>query len=88
MRSFITPGKVILSGLILLGLLFTAILVLAMDSRVWVPPGDGFTLKRTVKPKEENSQINTTSESQMQPAMSPTPDAVRELPALRKEEEQ
>ena len=88
MRSFITPGKVILSGLILLGLLFTAILVLAMDSRVWVPPGDGFVLKRTVKPQEQNPQIDTSSESQMQPAMSPTPDAVRELPALRKEEEQ
>ena len=37
-RSIITPGKIIFSGVVLIGLLFTGILLIAMDSSIWVPP--------------------------------------------------
>jgi LasA protease len=84
MPKFITPGKIILSGILLIGLLFTGILVLAMDDRVWIPPGGDAVLDYT--PAAQASQASAT-QIQVLPVMTPTPDALRALPPLRDKEE-
>jgi hypothetical protein len=41
-RNIITPGKIILSGLVLIGLLFVAVLVISVEDSLWVPPSSEF----------------------------------------------
>jgi murein DD-endopeptidase MepM/ murein hydrolase activator NlpD len=88
MRNFISPGKMIISGILLVGLLFAGIMIIAMDSRVWVPPG-GET-ERIAQPSSEIAFVaNETSDPTMvHPVMTPTPNAPRSLPPLRSESEQ
>ncbi|MFL7890585.1 MAG: LysM peptidoglycan-binding domain-containing protein [Anaerolineales bacterium] len=88
MRNLITPGKVIISGMLLIGLLFTAILVLAMDDEIWIPPGGDS--KQSGNPASQEQAINLVSATQTQfvPIVTPTPDLPRTLPPLRQEVEQ
>jgi murein DD-endopeptidase MepM/ murein hydrolase activator NlpD len=88
MRSIITPGKIILSGIVLIGLLFTGILVIAMDSRVWIPPAD--ELNRSQLPASQQNVVPPENATQTQfiPIVTPTPNLPRTLPPLRTESEQ
>jgi len=88
MRSIITPGKIILSGIVLIGLLFTGILVIAMDSRVWIPPAD--ELNRSQLPASQQNVVPPANATQTQfiPIVTPTPNLPRTLPPLRTESEQ
>ena len=87
MRNFISPGKIILSGLLLIGLLFAGILIIAMDSRVWIPPGSDLNRDQIVNSQVQAAQNSTPSQTQVLPEVIPTPDEPRTLPALRSESE-
>ena len=87
MRSTITPGKIILSGVVLIGLLFTGILVITMDSQLWVPPGS--ELNRSLEPTSQKLAVSyETTQAPQVPILTPTPNKPRTLPPLRKEVEQ
>ena len=66
-RNIITPGKIILSGVVLIGLLFVAVLVVSVENSLWVPP------------KSELNQIGDP-ETQNQFAVIPTSTQTQELP--------
>lgn len=87
-RNLLTPGRIILSGLFLIALLFTGILVLTMDNRIWIPPGSSSN-----RGQESDSQVNIATPegatpTQVLPILTPTPDEPRTLPTLREEAEQ
>jgi len=88
MRSIVTPGKIILSGVVLIGLLFTGILMIAMDSRVWIPPGSESNRSQEPSSQKQVVPFATPTQTQFVPIVTPTPDTARTLPPLRKEVEQ
>lgn len=87
-RSFITPGVIILSGLILFGLLFAGILLVTTESSLWLPPGENQTQFEQARGGEKILSSADAVETQDLPFLTPTPDAVRTLPPLRTEEEE
>lgn len=88
MRNIISPGKIILSGILLIGLLFAAIMIISMDKRVWVPPGG--ESNPVLQPSPEITSIpNAAANPTLAlPVVTPTPNAPRTLPPLRSESEQ
>jgi len=88
MRNLITPGKVIISGILLIGLLFTGILVLAMDDEIWIPPGGGSKQGGNPASQEEAITQRGATQTQSIPIVTPTPDSPRTLPPLREKVEQ
>jgi murein DD-endopeptidase MepM/ murein hydrolase activator NlpD len=88
MRSLISPGKIILAGILLLGLLFAAILIIAMDDRVWIPPRSELNRSQAPTSQVQVDSPAATIPTQVFPAVTPTPDVVRTLPPLRSEVEQ
>ena len=87
-RSIITPGKIILSGVVLIGLLFTGILLIAMDSGIWLPLGSELNMSEEPEIQEQIVLIATATQTQVLPKLTPTPDAYHSLPPLRTEVEQ
>jgi LasA protease len=88
MRSFISPGKIILSGILLIGLLFAGILIIAMDSQVWVPPGSELNKSQATTSQLAAASESTSIPTQILPILTPTPDSPRTLPPLRTDTEQ
>jgi len=88
MRRFISPGKIILSGILLIGLLFAGILIIAMDSRVWVPPGSELNTSQATTSQLTAASESTSNPTQILPILTPTPDSPRTLPPLRTNTEQ
>lgn len=88
MRNLISPGKVILSGILLVGLLFAGILILAMDNRVWVPPSSELNREPTTVSTENITSLDAINPTSSIPIVTPTPDIPRTLPSLRAETEQ
>lgn len=86
--SFITPGKVVLSGVVLIGLLFACLLVSLVDDDVWLPPGKEMSSFDESGAQDEHGVTSTVTQFAIQPAQSPTPDAPHPLPTLRTEAEQ
>jgi murein DD-endopeptidase MepM/ murein hydrolase activator NlpD len=86
-RTLITPGKIILAGLLLIGLLFTAILVLAMDDRVWIPPGSAPIQDDAPASQQLAAGMVSATQTRVVPILTPTPDVPRSLPPLREEVE-
>jgi murein DD-endopeptidase MepM/ murein hydrolase activator NlpD len=87
-RNFITPGKIILSGVVLFGLLFAGVLLLSMDRSTWIPPNDGQNRTEDPEYQEQLALIPTATQTQVIPIVSPTPDSPHHLPPLRSETEQ
>jgi murein DD-endopeptidase MepM/ murein hydrolase activator NlpD len=87
-RSIITPGKIILSGVVLIGLLFAGILLIAMDSSLWIPPQSELNQFDEPEIQEQIAAIAIASQTQVLPILTPTPDAHHTLPPLRTEAEQ
>lgn len=84
----LTPGRIIFSGLVVIGLLFVTLLVVLMDDTVWIPPENQdrqSTSSGIQSPTSELPEITATSAD---PILTPTPDAPHELPPLRTEIEQ
>ena len=75
-RSIFTPGKIILSGAVLIGLLFTGILLIAMDSGIWLPPESELNLSEEPETQGQIALSATATQSQVLPILTPTPDAV------------
>jgi LasA protease len=88
MRNLISPGKIILSGILLLGLLFAGILIIAMDSRVWIPPGSELNRSQEATSEVQIPPDAVSGPTQVIPKVIPTPDMPRTLPPLRTEVEQ
>ncbi len=84
-RSIITPGKIILSGVVLIGLLFTGVLLISSESSLWIPPGDS---SNQFGEPESLEQIASNASLTQLPILTPTPDALHPLPQLRTEPEQ
>ena len=88
MRNFVSPGKIIISGFLLIGLLFAGILIIAMNDRVWIPPGSELNRNQAPTSTVQDGLIAAPIQTQGLPAFTPTPDVLRKLPALRSEAEQ
>jgi LysM repeat protein len=87
-RSTITPGKIILSGVVLIGLLFTGVLLLSTESSLWIPPGSGSNQFRELESQEQIASKVSSTQTQILPILTPTPDPQHTLPPLRTEAEQ
>lgn len=88
MRNLVSPGKIIISGFLLIGLLFAGILIIAMNDRVWIPPGSELNRNQAPTSTIQDGLIAAPIQTLGLPAVSPTPDVLRTLPALRSEVEQ
>jgi murein DD-endopeptidase MepM/ murein hydrolase activator NlpD len=89
-RSLITPGRAILIGVLVFGLLFACILVVSMQNDFWIPP-DTEVIQSEMSPQEDQSiavPIPSSTPTLVKPILTPTPDAPHPLPAVRAEEEQ
>jgi LasA protease len=89
-RSLITPGKVLLVGGIVFGILFACILATSMQNEFWIPPGDE-EIQFEMSPQEDqtsNNPIATLTATIVRSILTPTPDAPHSLPDIRVEEEQ
>jgi LasA protease len=87
-RSIITQGRIILSGVVLIGLLFTGILLITMDNRTWISPVNESNQGAGPEIQEELGVNSTATQTQVLPIYTPTPDAPHPLPPLRTEAEQ
>jgi len=88
MRNLLSPGKIILSGFLLIAVLFAGILIIAMDNRVWIPPGSELNRSQIIDSSDQNPSAARSDPTQTLPAVIPTPDTPRLLPPLRSEVEQ
>jgi murein DD-endopeptidase MepM/ murein hydrolase activator NlpD len=86
-RNIITPGKIILSGVVLIGLLFVAVLVVSVESSLWIPPKSELNQIEDPQSPEQIAADPTATQTQVLPIMIPTPDSPRQLPPLRSESE-
>jgi LysM repeat protein len=86
-RNIITPGKIILSGVVLIGLLFVAVLAVSVESSLWVPPNYELNQVEVPETQAQFALIPTSTQAQELPIVIPTPDSPRQLPALRAETE-
>jgi LasA protease len=86
-RNIITPGKIVLSGVVLIGLLFVAVLVASVESSLWIPPGSELSQTDIPGEQEQIAVIPSSTPTQELPIMVPTPDSPRQLPPLRVETE-
>ena len=86
-RNIITPGKIILSGVVLIGLLFVAVLAVSVESSLWVPPNNELNQIDVPETQAQFALIPTSTQAQELPIVIPTPDSPRQLPALRAETE-
>jgi murein DD-endopeptidase MepM/ murein hydrolase activator NlpD len=85
-RNIITPGKIILSGLVLIGLLFVAVLVISVEDSLWVPPSSEFNQIEAPESGGQVPVLPTATQTQQLPIVIPTPNSPRQLPPLRSEE--
>jgi murein DD-endopeptidase MepM/ murein hydrolase activator NlpD len=87
-RSLITPGRVLLIGVLVFGLLFACILVASMQNDIWIPP-ENEVIQFEMSPQDDQPiEIPTTTPTVVKPILTPTPDAPHPLPAIRTEAEQ
>jgi LasA protease len=86
-RNIITPGKIILSGVVLIGLLFVAVLAVSVESSTWIPPKSELNQINDPQSQEQSLQISAASQNPELPILIPTPDLPHQLPALRAETE-
>lgn len=87
-RINITPGKIILSGVVLIGLLFTGVLLISTESNLWVPPGSGSNQFASSENQDQTGSLSVATQRQVLPILTPTPDAQHSLPPLRTDVEQ
>jgi murein DD-endopeptidase MepM/ murein hydrolase activator NlpD len=78
-----TPGRIIFSGLILIGLLFTTLLVVVMDDPIWNPTRNQEDQINPPGNQELSAVLSTPTSGSVGPILTPTPDAPHSLPSLR-----
>lgn len=86
-RNIITPGRLIISGLVLIGLLFVVVLALSVEDSLWIPPKSELNQIDNPSSQEQFVAIPTSTQTQELPILIPTPDSPRQLPALRTDTE-
>lgn len=84
----LTPVKVILVGMVLIGFLFTTLLVVVMNDTVWIPPRRDAEQVSNPQVSEIPAVITTSTSTPIKPIHTPTPDAPHPLPSIRTEVEQ
>ena len=87
-RSLITPGRVLLVGVLVFVLLFACVLVTSMQNDIWIPP-DNEVIQFAVTPTEAQPvEIPPSTPTVVKPILTPTPDAPHPLPTIRADADQ
>ena len=83
-QSFITPSKIILAALVLIGAVITCAVIAARDTQTWLGggPASGGNLPVFLAPTQL-AQATADAQKLQEPSASPTPDAPHTLPTLR-----
>jgi LysM repeat protein len=88
--SFITPLKLFVAALVLIGAVFTCAVIAARDNQSWLGGGESAGLPMFLAPTQQaqaqaQAEVLVAAEVEMPqaPSASPTPDAPHTLPTLR-----
>lgn len=87
-RKIITPGIIIISLVIIIGLLLASILLIVWNEEMWIPPSGEVSLNDDGGSGNQRSVLGSSAQGVPEPIQSPTPDVPHPLPALRQEAEQ
>jgi murein DD-endopeptidase MepM/ murein hydrolase activator NlpD len=87
-RKIITPGIIIVTLVVFIGLLLASILLIVWDNEIWVPPAAEGSSYGDGGPEDQESVLGSPTQFIAKPVQSPTPDVPHPLPALREETEQ
>jgi len=87
-RKIITPGIIIVTLVVLIGLLLASILLIVWDNEIWVPPAAEGSSYGDSRLENQEAVLGSPTQFIAKPIQSPTPDVPHPLPALREETEQ